>query len=123
MAKSVKIRLSYVVSDNTDYSNPKYVEFETTSTPDEVLEWRFQVDAGATTVATGTFATIADMIVYNNDTTESITLAYTSLAGATAQEVKILADEHVHLVDIDPATSPTLTGTGACYADVIIMGS
>ena len=108
MAKSVKVRLSYVVSDNTDYSNPRYIEFEDSYAPDEVLEWRFQADTSATTVATGTF----------------VDLVYVTADDGDTHTIKILAGEMVYVVDVDPATSPTLTAdTSACECDVVIMGS
>lgn len=128
MAKYLRIRTTVEVSDATDYSRAEVYELSDTYTPDERM--KYLVEAAITTgddISTGSFASIDAMVVENKDTTNFVTLTYVSLSGGgtpTSQPIKILAGEHVVLVDVDPSTDPNITAdTAACICMVDIWGS
>lgn len=126
MAEYSKLTINFVSSPNSDYSAAEITAKGIAAyeeTPDHV--WRSMVKAatGGSVFNTTIFSTLESVVIKNNDTSNFVTVAYTS-ENTTSNSIKLLAGSICVLPDVDPASSITLTAdTAALECDVIASGS
>jgi hypothetical protein len=121
MAKYAKIRTSWVVSDNSDYSGAQTVEVEDTETPDEVVDTTFDALVAGTTIAFGCTPTY--VILTNNDPANFVEMSFDT-NGSAGVVMAVLAGNTVVLRDLDPGTSLVVTAdTATCSCRLVYWGT
>lgn len=124
-SKNVKVEVKITNSPNADYSDPAWVyEGVAYEMDPEAVEFinGLQIGTGAETLMrTDRYTSLLCFYVKNLDTSNYLTLVYTSTLGVS-RSTKILAGADLLLSDVDPATSPTLQANGASVLCDIIMG-
>ena len=111
MAKYAKIRTTWVVSDNSDYSDATTYELEDTDAPTIRLRQTLPTAVGGVTVTTDTLTTVEKLVVQNMDATDDITIGYTSADGGIPAEILLPAGRWIVIEDIDPSADLLLTAS------------
>lgn len=126
MTEYRKLSVGVLVSDNADLSSPSVlasVAYEPTAVGQSA---RYTVSAatGGTTVDLGAFASVAQVVVKNKDTTNYVTLVTTTDSGSASNSHKIAAGKLEVLSDVKVSGDLLLTAnTAACECEVIILGA
>jgi len=126
MASYARMRVSWVVSPNSDYSDAQSYVAADTDTPDEFSQLTVDAEVAGTTVGLGTFTTVCKLLVQNTDPTNYVVVGYTSLLGSAAQEIAVGAGRWIAIEDVDPTVDLLITAapaTADCSCVVVIWGS
>lgn len=123
-----RIRTLIEVSDYSDYSNATVMQTEVLNTA--ILVPRVSASmtiptAGITLTLSGAATAWSALHIKNTDSTNYVTIAYTSVGAAGAATVRVLAGKSVTLTsDINHSGNITLTAnTAACICDVTSLES
>ncbi len=115
-----KTSIQTSVSDNSDNSEPNCrssIPAET-NTVTEALVYTVNCVTGGTSISLALFTTLNEVILHNVDTTNFVTLTFSTVAGSiSGGTMKILAGQTVILSDVDPASTFSVaadTATVAC---------
>jgi hypothetical protein len=125
MSDFAKVTVAAYYADNATY-NPvlaslKITDF--TSTPDEFRRDKVDAEVAGTTITTSYLTSIESLIVKNNDSSNSVTLACQNAAAAAVSQV-IGPGKIAMLPDVKASANVTLTAAGAtCRCDVWLTGT
>lgn len=125
MAYYAKLLVQLEASDYSDYANPDAARHETTLTPDEWSLGRRVETTGtsATTVATSLFTSLSCVVIKNEDSTNYVTVTWTSADTAT-NTMRLPAGAVTVLYDVTAASNFTLTAnTAAVVCRVSMTGT
>ena len=126
MSYYARLNLALEVSAASDYSRPDVHALESTNTPDEKrIRDTVEVATAGQAYSLSFLASITKLIIYNKDTTNYVTLAYTR-AATGAQSIKIPASEVLVLPggEVDVSAAITLTAdTAACTCEISYLGT
>lgn len=122
MAKSTRLRINYVVADNTDYSRPKLEqEFEYTTTGDEYQPISLEVTNGAAAALRTVYLARFDAISYivlNNTGSVDVTVTWTDNdANANTQRIAASGAPLV-ICDVDPSAADLVLAADSSSAIV-----
>lgn len=123
-----RTRILTEVSDYSDYSNATIVQTESTNTAALVVRSSPSMSvptAGITLTASGAATAWSLLRVHNQDTTNYVTVAYTSVGSAGSVSVRVLAGKDLVLTsDMNHSNNITVTAnTAACICDVMTIES
>lgn len=121
MAKYVKRLVTLLISDHSDYTQPRTYTSEETTSPTEIMvaEHLSCATVAGQDLDLTPFTTSATVWVKNHDTTNFVTVTYTTVADAAATTVKLTAGQDITLRDIDTtATFNIAADTLACECTV-----
>lgn len=116
-----KTHVTTSVSDNSDGTEPNCRSTipSETNTVTMVLNHTVKCVTGGTSVGLAGigFTTLNEVILHNTDSTNFVTLTFTTLVGnISAGTMKILAGQTVVLTDVDPNNTFSIAGDSATVA-------
>ncbi len=127
MSDYARLRLSLEVSDASDYSRPKTHGIQVTATPDEARVMDvIEIATAGQSYPLSHLSSASDVIIYNADSTNYMTVAYTSVGNSGTNTIKIPAGKVAVIPggDITVASTVTLTAnTAAVIAEISYLGT
>lgn len=131
MAKYTRFRTLLEASATSDYAKPEYGDTEETASTSTQVRFHDTISVATTgsTYSMALLATCRLLQIKNTDSTNYVTLSYTTGAGgATAQSMKLLAGETAVLRDLRAVATVvanvTITAnTAACLCEISYEGT
>lgn len=127
MSDYARLRLMLERSAASDYSRPKTHSVEMTMTPDESrICDEIEVATAGQTYTLSHLSSLSDLLIYNKDTTNYLTVAYTSVGTAGTATIKIAAGKTMLIPGSDITASGNLTltaNTAAVEVEISYLGT
>lgn len=122
-----KLSVSVVYSSNADYSDPTYVSHisDVALTPVQIYAASpISCSTSGQTFTVSNFTTLSQAIIHNRDTTNYVTVAFTTNSGSASVSLHLTAGLSLVLSDIKSSSSFTITAnTAAVVCDVVLIGT
>lgn len=127
MSKYARTRITTEVSDASDYSRAREYATEITHTPDEFrLGELIEVATAGQTYYLAHLNSVTELRIKNEDTSNYVTVAYTSVGNAGTNTVKIAAGKELVIPGGDVTCSGNLTltaNTAAVSVTISYLGT